>query len=49
MLLRATNAFLPYSLSVAELGDPEAIRKDVAAMAELLIRGLRFSPKENDS
>lgn len=49
MLLRATNAFLPYSLSVAELGDTEAIRKDVAAMAELLIRGLRFSPKEKDS
>ena len=49
MLLRATNAFLPYSLSVAELGDTEAIRKDVTSMADLLIRGLRYSEKENRS
>jgi AcrR family transcriptional regulator len=40
-MLRATNAYLPYSLSVAELGDTEAIRQGVTAMAELLIRGLR--------
>lgn len=40
-LLLATNAFLPYSLSVRELGQPEAIRQALEAMAELLIKGLR--------
>lgn len=41
LLLRATNAFLPYSLSVAELGEVEAIRRGVVRMSEILIRGLR--------
>lgn len=41
ILLRATNAFLPYSLSVAELGEVEAIRNGVAEMSQILIRGLR--------
>jgi AcrR family transcriptional regulator len=45
MLLKATNAYLPYSLSVADLGDTDAIRKEVSAMAELLIRGLRRFPE----
>ncbi len=40
LLLRATNAFLPYSLSVSELGDTEAIRTGVRQLADLLIRGL---------
>lgn len=41
LLLRATNAFLPYSLSVAELGEVESIRQGVAEMSAILIRGLR--------
>jgi AcrR family transcriptional regulator len=40
-LLRATNAFLPYSLSVRELGEPAAIRARLATMIDLLLRGLR--------
>jgi AcrR family transcriptional regulator len=39
-LLLATNAFLPYSLSVRELGRPEEIRPRLATMVELLLRGL---------
>jgi AcrR family transcriptional regulator len=39
-LIRATNAFLPYSLSVAELGEREEIAAGVTRMAELLLRGL---------
>jgi AcrR family transcriptional regulator len=45
LLLRATNAFLPYSLSVAELGDLDAIRKGVEALSDLLIRGLASAPE----
>lgn len=41
LLLRATNAFLPYSLSVAELGDLEFIQAGVTQLSALLIRGLR--------
>lgn len=41
LLLRATNAFLPYSLTVAELGEIESIRQGVVEMSEILIRGLR--------
>lgn len=39
-LLFATNAFLPYSLSVRELGEPEAIETRLNAMLDLLVRGL---------
>ncbi|MEO7453354.1 MAG: TetR/AcrR family transcriptional regulator [Fimbriimonadales bacterium] len=42
-MLRATSAYLPYSLSVAELGDTKAIRAGVGAIAELMIRGLQKS------
>jgi AcrR family transcriptional regulator len=40
ILLNATNAYLPYSLSVRELGNPEQIEKHLDAMIDLLIRGL---------
>jgi AcrR family transcriptional regulator len=40
-MLRATNAFLPYSLSVAELGDTKKIGEGLAALVDLLIRGLQ--------
>jgi AcrR family transcriptional regulator len=40
-MLRATSAYLPYSLSVAELGDTKAIRAGVDAIAELMIRGIQ--------
>lgn len=39
-LLLATNAFLPYSLSVRELGEPEAIQTRLESMTDLLVRGL---------
>ncbi len=39
-LLHATNAFLPYSLSVRELGRPKKIRERLSRMVALLIRGL---------
>lgn len=39
-LLLATNAFLPYSLSVRELGRPQEIRERLLTMVELLTRGL---------
>jgi AcrR family transcriptional regulator len=44
LLLRATNAYLPYSLSVAELGDVAKIRKGVSELSRLLIRGLLRDP-----
>jgi hypothetical protein len=40
ILLQATNAYLPYSLSVRELGDPAQIEKNLAKMVDLLIRGV---------
>ena len=40
-LMRATNAFLPYSLSVRELGEPEVIEERLCEMVDLLLRGLR--------
>lgn len=40
ILLQATNAYLPYSLSVRELGNPDQIEKQLIAMVELLIKGL---------
>lgn len=39
-LLLATNAFLPYSLSVRELGQPTEIRRRLLYMIDLLIRGI---------
>ena len=39
-LIRATNAFLPYSLSVQELGERAQIAADAERMADLLLRGL---------
>jgi AcrR family transcriptional regulator len=46
-LLLATNAFLPYSLSVRELGTPATIRARLDAMLDLLLQGLLNSPKRN--
>lgn len=39
-LLLATNAFLPYSLSVRELGDVDLIHKRLTTMTTVLLRGL---------
>jgi AcrR family transcriptional regulator len=39
-LIRATNAFLPYGLSVNELGAKRRIDAEVSRMADLLLRGL---------
>ena len=48
-LLLATNAFLPYSLSVRELGEPEAIRRRLTAMVDLLILGVIHDPSRTRS
>jgi AcrR family transcriptional regulator len=40
ILLQATNAYLPYSLSVKELGNPAHIEKQLRLMVDLLLRGL---------
>jgi len=40
ILLQATNAYLPYSLSVKELGEPAQIEKNLGKMIDLLIRGI---------
>lgn len=39
-LLAATNSFLPYDLSVKELGGRKEIEKKVLAVADLLLNGL---------
>jgi AcrR family transcriptional regulator len=39
-LVRATNAFLPYSLSVQELGERDRIEEGVRRMADLLLKSL---------
>lgn len=39
IMLQATNAYLPYSLSVKELGNPDQIEKQLAMMVDLLVRG----------
>jgi AcrR family transcriptional regulator len=39
-LLLATNAFLPYSLSVRELGELESIGRQAGEMIDLLLRGV---------
>jgi len=41
IVLHATNAYLPYSLSVRELGQPEQIEAQLGSMIDLLLRGLR--------
>lgn len=43
-LVEATNALLPYSLSPRELGDPSDVQRRAAAIADLLVRGLRNIP-----
>lgn len=48
-LLLATNAFLPYSLSIAELGAPEEIRRRLEAMVDLLMRGVLANSKSGGS
>ena len=45
-MLLATNAFLPYSLSVRELGDHETIQKRLEVMVDLLLIGVRANPGE---
>jgi AcrR family transcriptional regulator len=44
ILILATNAFLPYSLSVQELGNSEYIEHQLSLMADLLIAGLKKAP-----
>ena len=39
-LVTATNALLPYSLSLEELGDREGVERRVALLSDLLILGL---------
>ena len=39
-LMVATNAFLPYSLSVRELGKPEEIEVRLRCLVNILIRGI---------
>jgi AcrR family transcriptional regulator len=46
-LLFATNAFLPYSLSVDELSAPDEIEERIVAMADLLIRGLTAQDQDD--
>lgn len=40
-MLLATNAFLPYSLTVRELGNPEGIAVKLNTMIDLLLRGIQ--------
>ena len=40
VMLQATNAYLPYSLSVRELGAPGQIEKQLGMMVDVLIRGV---------
>jgi AcrR family transcriptional regulator len=42
-LLQATNAYLPYSLSVRELGNPDQIEKQLKQMVDLLVKGVTKS------
>jgi len=41
LLIRATNAFIPYSLSPEELGHPDSVRAKATALADLLVRGIQ--------
>ena len=45
----ATNALLPYSLSVAELGRRAEIERRTGALAELLVQGIAASPRSRRS
>jgi hypothetical protein len=45
-LLFATNAYLPYSLSVRELGQINEIEARLRRMARLLVRGLTTDKEE---
>jgi AcrR family transcriptional regulator len=47
VLLLATNAFIPYSLPPKELGAIEVVESRLAAMIDLLVRGLRVQPTKN--
>ncbi|MGH9972237.1 MAG: TetR/AcrR family transcriptional regulator [Pyrinomonadaceae bacterium] len=40
ILLDATNALLPYSLSTAELGEREEVKEKAAGVADLMLQGL---------
>ena len=41
LLIRATNAFIPYSLSPEELGHPDSVRAKASALAQLLVQGIQ--------
>jgi AcrR family transcriptional regulator len=41
VLIQATNALLPFNLSARELGRRDSLERQVAAVADLLVRGLR--------
>ena len=38
--MTATNALLPYSLSLEELGDREGVERRLSMLSDLLVRGL---------
>jgi hypothetical protein len=40
VLLDATNALLPYSLSTTELGERDEVKKKATRIAEMLLNGL---------
>ena len=46
-LLLATNAFLPYSLSVKELGDRRVLDQRLSIMVDLMLRGIVNKPETN--
>lgn len=46
-LVQATNAFLPYSLTVAELGNLDGVERDLDNMIHLLIHGLDGAHRSN--
>ncbi len=48
-LVTATNALLPYSLSVAELGRRAEIERRTRALADLLVRGIAAPAKPRTS
>jgi AcrR family transcriptional regulator len=46
-LVTATNALIPASLSVAELGSRESVEQEAARVADLVLRGLLLRPRSN--
>ena len=44
VLIYATNALLPFSLSAHELGHREEVKNEITGIAELLVRGLAPRP-----